>query len=262
MVLEYQPGAPEPSIGSGLVRAVVDDLQAWQPAALVASDRYALQLHVAARGPAEALRQALELHDGAVSHLQGRRPTMARVEVLTAREFESQWEQPLLATPAQTSGGQVLSNELYWSTRALLRATTAAELSDVVTGFVTAVGGQIHREAPRALPGQVVFDLSLPDGGAAFAVVERVSVAAMILETCLATLVADARAAGAQRRGTRVERMFVITCLDCPIEVSFAERPGEARCPGCGVHLYLTHDGLLGRYVADDWRPGGIQGYR
>jgi hypothetical protein len=56
--------------------------------------------------------------------------------------------------------------------------------------------------------------------------------------------------------------MFETRCLDCPSDVSFAERPGEAVCPGCGLQLYVTASGQLGRYLADDWRPGGIQGYR
>ncbi len=56
--------------------------------------------------------------------------------------------------------------------------------------------------------------------------------------------------------------MFETRCLDCPGPVSFAERPGDATCPYCGLRLYLTADGQLGRYVPDDWRPGGIQGSR
>jgi DNA-directed RNA polymerase subunit RPC12/RpoP len=59
-----------------------------------------------------------------------------------------------------------------------------------------------------------------------------------------------------------LEHMFETRCLDCPSDVSFAERPGEAVCPGCGLRLYVTASGQLGRYLADDWRPGGIQGYR
>jgi hypothetical protein len=49
-------------------------------------------------------------------------------------------------------------------------------------------------------------------------------------------------------------------CLDCQVLVSFADEPGEATCSGCGLHLYVTGDGQLGRLPADDWQPGGIQG--
>jgi DNA-directed RNA polymerase subunit RPC12/RpoP len=56
--------------------------------------------------------------------------------------------------------------------------------------------------------------------------------------------------------------MFEYSCIDCPTRVTFAERPGDAVCPGCGLRLYVTADGQLGRYLPDDWRPGGIQGDR
>ncbi|MDQ1441346.1 MAG: hypothetical protein QOG97_1574 [Acidimicrobiaceae bacterium] len=56
--------------------------------------------------------------------------------------------------------------------------------------------------------------------------------------------------------------MFDSKCLDCRGAVSFMEQPGDAVCPECGLRLYLTDDGQLGRYLPDGWRPGGIQGYR
>jgi hypothetical protein len=56
--------------------------------------------------------------------------------------------------------------------------------------------------------------------------------------------------------------MFDSKCLDCRGAVSFPEQPGDAVCPECGLRLYLTDDGHLGRYLPDGWRPGGIQGYR
>jgi hypothetical protein len=57
-----------------------------------------------------------------------------------------------------------------------------------------------------------------------------------------------------------VERVFDHKCIDCPETVTFPALPGDARCPGCGVDLYLTDDGQVGRYPAPDWEPGGIQG--
>jgi DNA-directed RNA polymerase subunit RPC12/RpoP len=56
--------------------------------------------------------------------------------------------------------------------------------------------------------------------------------------------------------------MFEARCVDCQAPVGFAERPGRATCPDCGLRLYLTADGQLGRMPADDWQPGGIQGRR
>jgi hypothetical protein len=58
------------------------------------------------------------------------------------------------------------------------------------------------------------------------------------------------------------ERSMTATCLDCPTPVNFAERPGDGTCPACGLRMYATASGQLGRYLPDDWKPGGIQGTR
>jgi hypothetical protein len=56
--------------------------------------------------------------------------------------------------------------------------------------------------------------------------------------------------------------MFDHPCLDCPATVSFGEQPGDTTCARCGLRMYLTADGRLGRYLPVDWKPGGIQGRR
>jgi uncharacterized Zn finger protein (UPF0148 family) len=54
--------------------------------------------------------------------------------------------------------------------------------------------------------------------------------------------------------------MFDKSCLDCRTPVPFTEQPGEATCPECGLRLYATANGQLGRMPDPDWQPGGIQG--
>jgi hypothetical protein len=54
--------------------------------------------------------------------------------------------------------------------------------------------------------------------------------------------------------------MFDSPCLDCQTPVTFPHKPGDATCPHCGLQLYATADGQLGRYPDPDWQPGGIQG--
>ncbi|MDQ6613221.1 MAG: hypothetical protein M3083_00250 [Actinomycetota bacterium] len=54
--------------------------------------------------------------------------------------------------------------------------------------------------------------------------------------------------------------MFATACLDCRADVTFTERPGDSVCGGCGLRMYVTADGRLGRYLPEGWRPGGIQG--
>ena len=50
-------------------------------------------------------------------------------------------------------------------------------------------------------------------------------------------------------------------CLDCRTLVPFPY-PGDATCPACGLEMYLTESGEVGRYPGRDWQPGGIQGRR
>jgi hypothetical protein len=45
-------------------------------------------------------------------------------------------------------------------------------------------------------------------------------------------------------------------CLDCDTIVTFPEI-GDATCPGCGLRMYVTKAGQVGRYPAGDWTPGG-----
>lgn len=50
-------------------------------------------------------------------------------------------------------------------------------------------------------------------------------------------------------------------CIDCQTMVTFAG-PGDATCPRCGLRMYLTEAGQVGRYPSEGWEPGGIQGRR
>jgi hypothetical protein len=48
--------------------------------------------------------------------------------------------------------------------------------------------------------------------------------------------------------------MPTVRCLDCGVEVEFADPPADATCPKCGLRLYLTENGERGRY------PSGKRG--
>ncbi|MGH9126034.1 MAG: hypothetical protein ACRDZ8_15105 [Acidimicrobiales bacterium] len=54
--------------------------------------------------------------------------------------------------------------------------------------------------------------------------------------------------------------MFEYLCLDCQTPITFESTPGEATCAQCGLRLYVTSTGAVGRYLPEGWRPGGIQG--
>jgi hypothetical protein len=50
--------------------------------------------------------------------------------------------------------------------------------------------------------------------------------------------------------------MITRRCLDCDTQVMFPQ-VGDATCPGCGLRMYVTEAGQVGRYPAGDWTPGG-----
>jgi hypothetical protein len=57
------------------------------------------------------------------------------------------------------------------------------------------------------------------------------------------------------------EQTFDKPCVDCQATVTFAG-PGNAICPECGLGMFLTASGQMGRYPAPGWHPAGIQGYK
>jgi hypothetical protein len=49
--------------------------------------------------------------------------------------------------------------------------------------------------------------------------------------------------------------------LDCQATAIFTG-PGDATCPSCGLRMYFTASGRVGRYPSEGWTPGGIEGLR
>jgi hypothetical protein len=89
----------------------------------------------------------------------------------------------------------LISDELYTATRALLRVSTPSDITDLLVRFVSAIGGSVNVGECRPVPGMVSTDISIGDGEPLHAVAETVSVAGMIVEQSLPSLVADARVA-------------------------------------------------------------------
>jgi hypothetical protein len=51
-------------------------------------------------------------------------------------------------------------------------------------------------------------------------------------------------------------------CTDCQAVVLFQGLPSDAVCQGCGLSMYITAEGLTGRYPDPYWEPGRMQGRR
>lgn len=179
-------------------RFVVDDtdnlmehLRDWDPSGLCSPDRYAIQLHLQARDAHEALRSALAYHHQAAEAAGLPPSNLARAELLTADQFDRDClEDDPVAGPVPTP---VLCEEMYTATQRLFGATTSAELSDIVTGFVTAIGGTVEHRGAWSGSKTVEFDVSLEGDQSCIATAEAISVAGLIIEQSLPTLVDDAR---------------------------------------------------------------------
>jgi hypothetical protein len=190
-ILEFAPT-------NGITRFVVDDidnllehLRDWDPTGLCSPDRYALQLRLPARDAHEALRWALAFHEQAAEAAGMPPSTLARVEILTADQFDRDClEDDPVAGWAPTP---VLCDEVYTATRRLFTAATSGELSDIVTRFVTAIGGQVEHRSAGSRRETVELDVSLEGDQSCFATAEALSVAGLIIEYSLPSLVEDAR---------------------------------------------------------------------
>ena len=200
IVLEFVPGRAGSAIDYDAVHDVVDELRAWQPMALFAPDRYALQLRVAADRPLAALQRSLALHHRAVVSVGAPAAALARVEILTVAEFDRQWDEFSGRRAAAAPDSAVLSNDVYWATRRLLRATTPSQVTDILVGCVLAVGGEIDVAAPDGRPDKVVVDLTTDECQPLYATADAVSVPGLIVEQSVPALVADSRAVVARVR--------------------------------------------------------------
>ncbi|MDQ6613601.1 MAG: hypothetical protein M3083_02265 [Actinomycetota bacterium] len=181
----------------GLVQDLLSRLREWHASGLYNPHRYAVQLHIAAVAPYEALRCAVAYHDLAVRAVGLTRSSLTRAEVLTLSEFELGLLVPTTQarTPLPHARNALISDHLYTTTRALLRVSTPAEITGLLVQFVTAVGGSVNVGECRPVPGMVSFDISVAEGEPLHAVAENASVAGMIIEHSLPSLVDDARLA-------------------------------------------------------------------
>jgi hypothetical protein len=195
VVIEATTGGGRDCFDFGMVQELLAWLQAWQPSGLFNPDRYAIQLHVTAVAPDEALRCAVTYHEQGIEAVGLTRSNLARAEVLTLEEFESAHihylAPPSEPAPAPQSG--LISNELYRAARALLRVKTPADATSLLVEFVTAVGGSVNVGPYQPVPGMIAVDISVVESEPMYAVTDQVSVAGMIFEQSLAQLVGDAR---------------------------------------------------------------------
>jgi hypothetical protein len=177
-----------------LVQDLLGRLREWHATGLYNPHRYAIQLHIAAVAPYEALRCAVAYHDLAARAVGLAGCTLSRAEVLTLGEFElGLMILPLSSgSPPPRIRHALVSDELYATTRALLRVSTQAEITDLLVRFVTASGGSVNVGECRPVAGMVSVDISIGNGDPLHAVAEATSMAAIIIQQSVPSLVDDA----------------------------------------------------------------------
>ncbi len=199
-VVEFQADRGEPFVVDD-VKALMGQLRIWQPSGLWSADRHAIQLKIPAPTAPQALQWALAYYRQAAIAVGLAMTTLVRIEVLTVEEHDRSSHQYDLGAPLEVPALRgLLCDEVYAATRRLLAATTPGDLDDVLVRFVISVGGRVERGEPRHLPGITEIDLSVEGDQTQHATADAFSVAGLIIDQSLPTLLIDARQALARLR--------------------------------------------------------------
>jgi len=179
------------------VKAAYEHLGAWNPTCRWQMDHYTVVVEVPAPDALEATACAMAQYGDAIAAVGLGTPRFVRVKVVRAQDSRSPWRAPdgPADAPAPSGLKGFVTPELVAATRALLTATTEDEVTQTLHRFIVAVGGRVELGAPRPRTGMIDLDVSIGRTRAYHAIVPSFSVAGLIIEGSLPTLVADARCA-------------------------------------------------------------------
>jgi len=200
--LEFRPPVGRWLFDTDDFDRLIDELAAWRPSRLWSWDRYAIQLRIRDCDSTRAVRRAVSLHDQALHAVGFASGKLVRVEVQTTAEMRRAWaaEDRRECENAMSRVHALDCPDVYASTRALLAAVTAGEVTDIVERFVATIGASVRKGEPDPTPGSTSVDLRRAGGARRYAVAEGLSVAGLLLEQSLPNLLADADAALARLR--------------------------------------------------------------
>lgn len=199
VVLEFAAPATGVTVDLAEIEDLVSHLADWRPSALFNPGRYAIQLQLFAGDVTGALAAAAYRHSRARDELGLAVWPLVRAEVLTPEELAAGLgalaEAPAVTVEAVAPAIHPASvaTTVHQATRALLGIHTAGEVRTILTRFVLNLGGRVAIGDVRPGPATIPLDLSLGAGGGLFAVAEPLSVARMLLEDSLPSLLEDAR---------------------------------------------------------------------
>ncbi len=203
-VLEFAPGRGHGVDEMADLGLLLEALREWQPTALFNVDRYAIQLHVRAPDPVEALQVAFEGHQAATRAAGINAGCFLRSEILTVEEFESDFQSDRKAErpPPPSRGPAAVSIDVHEATRALISATTTTEVTAILVRYGASIGaqihlGQIHLGAPVRAD-EVAVDFGFEDGPRITACAPAASPAGLLIQRSLPALLEDAHIARAR----------------------------------------------------------------
>jgi hypothetical protein len=176
---------------------LLEALADHSPHGLYSVDRYALQVVMVARSPADALAAATGEWRRATTELALPAWLLVRAEVKTPAELEAEHraEADSLDGSASSSAGAPTSEEAlraaYDATRLLLSAESRADAAGIVTALAERLGATLVAAGthhPDAMP----LDLSLGEGELLRPAADPISMARLQLEEVLPIVLADA----------------------------------------------------------------------
>jgi hypothetical protein len=195
-IVSLEFGRPDhgPQLDFSDFTVLMDRLGDLKPTGVWHRDRYRIGVQVAAPTAFQAVQRAVAWHRHAVRVAGLDSGAPVRVEVHTAQDSEWSWEDdPPASVTGNSAPGRYVSDELMMATRQLVAATTTAEVGDILDRFVIAVGGRVEPRAVRSRAGIVDVDMSVDGGLGHHGVAPSLSVAGLMLEQSLPTLLIDAR---------------------------------------------------------------------
>ncbi|MDQ6616958.1 MAG: hypothetical protein M3083_19970 [Actinomycetota bacterium] len=199
-VVEVSAGACERHYDLDALEDLLEGLSEWQPSALYNEEGHALQLHVAAATPADALRLALYHHDRVARHIGLTNLSLLRTEIVSFAEFDRSCQSQIetCIAPIPIAAQPFVPNEVYEATRNVLIATTPVELTEIVVGFVLAAGGTVNVGLPAEDAGTVTVAMPIGQRSQLYASAEAESAAAVMVGLWLPRLLDDAARAMAR----------------------------------------------------------------
>lgn len=181
----------EPPLQFQQVKQLVSQLHQWNPSGLYSLERHAVQLQIPTERHDDALALAIASHDRALRDLGVQVCNLLRAEVMTLGELQLGTGQTL-AEVQERRYDAMIPTALYEATRGLLRASDRAQIDEVLTGFVIAVGGTVNIGELKYFPGEVSVDLGLSPSDRMYATADAASVAGLMIEQSLPLLIHDA----------------------------------------------------------------------